>query len=374
MKIAIIGKLFASIQVTSAMGQERFIYYLSYLLAKKGHTVTLFASGDSRIEGVKIIPVIKKSFWKASKDPKKVLNCESGRSYGEREAIGYLKTLYYLRNHAKDFDIVHDNSDNFEILGLHKFLVSLPLMSTLHLPPQYLVNLNKIVGQELDNYYIAISQKQKKLAKKIKIFDVVYNGVDLKKFSFSEDYREHLSWIGRIDPYKGLGAAIEVAEKAEVSLKIAGPIYNEKYFKEEIQPRLNKRIRYVGELSGLKLKRFYKRSKAVLFPVRWEEPFGFVMIEAMACGTPVIAFRRGAVPELIVQEKTGFICPKDKVSSMIKAVRKIYSMSDSHYRRIRINCRKHVEENFSINKMVENYEKVYQKVIDDWKTKNNKMK
>ncbi|MCL5407206.1 MAG: glycosyltransferase family 4 protein [Patescibacteria group bacterium] len=370
MRIAIIGKLFASIQITSAMGQERFIYYLSYLLAKKGHEVTLFASSDSRIEGVKIIPVIKKNFWKASRNPKKVLNCEAGRAYGEREALGYLKTLYYLRNHTKDFDIVHDNSDNFEILGLHKFLVDLPLMSTLHLPPYYLATLNKMTVEELGNYYIAISKKQKKIAKKIKVFDVVYNGVDLKKFSFSEDSKERLSWIGRIDPYKGLGAAIEVAEKAKVPLKIAGPIYNEKYFREEIQPRLNKRIRYVGELSGLKLKRFYKRSKAILFPVRWEEPFGFVIVEAMACGTPVIAFRRGAIPELIVQGKTGYICPKDKVPSMVKAVKKLYSMSDRNYKKMRVNCRKHVEENFSVNKMVENYENVYQKVINDWKVKN----
>jgi glycosyltransferase involved in cell wall biosynthesis len=371
MRIAIIGKLFAPIRVTSAMGQERFIYYLSYLLAKKGHEVTLFATGDSRVEGVKVIPVMKKSFWKASKDPRKGLNCEGGRAYGEKEAFGYLKALHYLRNHQKDFDIIHDNSDNFEILGLGKFLINLPLMSTLHLPPGYLESLNKIVGQDLGNYYVAISQKQKKLAKGIKIFDVVYNGVDLRKFSFSEDSRGYFAWIGRLDPFKGLGAAIEVAERAKISLRIAGPIFNEKYFNEEIKPRLNKRIRYVGELSGLKLKRFYKRSKAVLFPIRWEEPFGLVIVEAMACGTPVIAFRRGAVPELIVQGKTGFICPKDKNSSMVKAVAKLNSMSHHRYKKMRIDCRKHVEENFSIGKMVDRYEVTYQKVLDAWKNKNH---
>lgn len=372
MRIAIIGKLLAPIRTTSAMGQEKFTYNLAHLLAKRGHEVTLFTSSDSKVEGVKIVPVIKKSYWTASKKiPKEKISLNLGRMYATRESIGYLKTLYYLRSHKHDFDIVHDNTDEYGIIGLHKFLVNLPLVSTVHVPPKYLQNLNNFISyQELDNYYIAISKKQKKMVRNARVFDIIYNGIDTRKFSYSEKPLNYLGWIGRLDPNKGLGAAIEVATKTKSKLRIAGPIQNQKYFDEEIKPKLGKNIKYLGPLSGRKLVRFYKKSKAILFPIRWEEPFGLVMAEAMSCGTPIIAFRRGSVPEIVVQGKTGFICPKDKTSSMVKAVEKINSMNKKQYVHIRENCRKHVEENFTLARMVDNYEKVYQKIINDWKEKN----
>ena len=109
---------------------------------------------------------------------------------------------------------------------------------------------------------VELAKKIKKLAKKIKIFSVVYNGIDLRKFSFSADPKKFLTWVGRVDPYKGLGAAIQVAEKTKYRLSIAGPIQNQRYFNEEIKPKLNKNIKYYGPLSGRKLVRFYKNSKA----------------------------------------------------------------------------------------------------------------
>jgi glycosyltransferase involved in cell wall biosynthesis len=375
MKIAIIGKLYAPIRTTTAMGQEKFTYNLARLLAKRGHQVTLFASGESIVDGVKVIPIIKKSFFTISeKNAKKktIISPNSSYSYGLNEAKGYLKTLYYLRSHKQNFDIVHDNTDELEVIGLHKFLVDLPFVSTIHIPPAYLKNLDKMVRNEtLNNYYIAISKKQSKMVKKARVFDVVYNGIDTKKFTYSERSLNHLSWIGRLDPNKGLGAAIEVATKTKSRLRIAGPIQNQKYFDEEIKPKLGKNIKYLGPLSGRKLVRFYKKSKAILFPIRWEEPFGLVMAEAMSCGTPIIAFRRGSVPELVIQGKTGFICPKDKTESMIKAVKKLKSMKKSQYIHMRENCRSHVEKNFTLEKMAENYEKVYQKIIDNGMDKVN---
>lgn len=368
MRIAIIAKLYAPIRTTTAMGQEKFIYNLAKILAKNGHQVTLFASGESRVEGVKIIPIIKKSFRTLSE--KNNLTPASMYRVGLREDRGYLEILYYLRSHQNDFDIVHDNTDELGIIGLYKFLVNLPLVSTIHVPPAYLKNLDKMVGNSvLGNYYIAISKKQRKMVKKAKVFDVVYNGIDTRKFSFSEKSLGYFAWIGRLDPNKGLGAAIEVATKTKSRLRIAGPIQNQKYFDEQIKPKLGKNIKYLGPISGRKLVKFYKMSKAILFPIRWEEPFGLVMAEAMSCGTPIIAFRRGSVPELVVQGKTGFICPKDKVSSMIKAVQKICSMTDERYSKMRLDCRQHVEKNFTLEKMVNNYEEVYQKVINDYKSK-----
>jgi len=370
MRIAIIGKLFAPINITSNMGMETFTYNLADLLVKRGHEVTLFASGDSRVDGAKVMPLIKKSYFglnkKLSKDKKSM---GVGYGYGGAEKRGYLKSLFYLRTHKYDFDIIHDNTD--EIIGLSSLLVDLPFVSTIHLPFEYLKDLEKTVYKEkLANYYVAISKKQKKMVKNTPVFDVVYNGINSRKFGFSEKSRGYLAWIGRLDPNKGLGAAIEIANKTKTKLRIAGPIQGQKYFDEQIKPKLNKNIKYYGPLTGRKLVRFYKGAKALLFPIRWEEPFGLVMAEAMSCGTPIIAFRRGSVPELVEQHKTGLICPKDNIESMIKAVKKIYSMSDSSYKKMRKNCRKRVEENFTLEKMVENYEKVYQRVIDDWKKKN----
>ena len=373
MRIAIIAKLYAPIRTTSSMGQEKFVYNLACLLAKKGHDVTLFAAPGSRVEGVKVISLIKESFWtEQNRKHKKEDDLNPVMNYcaGINEIEGYNKILFYLRKHKNDFDVIHDNSDKMAIIANAKFLVDLPLVSTLHVPPDYLHRLNKIIGEkELNNYYVSISKKQRKLAKNVKIFDVVYNGIDVTKFTFSAKSLSYLAWIGRVVPSKGLGAAMEIAEKTKTKLRIAGPIQNQQYFDKDIKPRLGKNIKYLGPLSGRKLIRFYKKAKALLFPIRWEEPFGLVMAEAMACGTPIIAFRRGSVPELVVQNKTGYICPRDKTASMIKAVKKIYALSDEKYLEIRKNCRQHVEAKFTLDKMEENYVEVYSKAILDWKQK-----
>ena len=292
-----------------------------------------------------------------------------------KEIIGYLKIIFYLKQHKNDFDLVHDNSLYFLPLILGNELIPLPLIATLHVPitnfslPDILKDLN--ISND-NNYYIAISDSQKQMIKNLKIFDVNYNGIDEKRFIFNDKSDNYLLWVGRIVPEKGLEKAIEVAIKTNMELKIAGSIADRGLFEKQIKPIISrqKNIIYLGEKLGQNLVKLYQKAKILLFPIDWEEPFGLVMVEAMACGTPVIAFRRGSVSEVIKDGEAGFICPPGDLDCMVKTVKGIYEVPEEKYRAMRHACRKHVEENFTVEKMVDGYEKVYQQVIADWKQKN----
>lgn len=377
MRIALIAKLFAPVSPLSTGGTETFVYNLAKVLSCKGHQVTVFGSGDSEIgDKVKLISVTKISFWQKYVDNPKIFEQFSeSRKAASEESIGYIKTLYYLKEHIDDFDIIHDNSLYFLPLILHQELVKLPLVATLHVPidkfktPEIIKDLN--IREKINNYYIAISENQKRQASNLDIFDINYNGINVDRFSFCDKSENYLLWIGRIVPEKGLEKAIEVAIKVNMPLKIIGSIADEGYFNDKIKTEIEKykNIEYLGEKSGQELVELYQKAKIFLFPIDWEEPFGLVLVEAMACGTPVVAYNRGAVAEIVKEGVTGFICPAGDIDAMIKAVKKIYKIPEEEYRTMRWACRKHVEENFTIEKMVEGYEKIYQKVIDDWKKK-----
>ena len=377
MRIALIAKLFAPVSSLSTGGTETFVYNLAKVLSCKGHQVTVFASGDSEIGGkVKVIPVTKISFWQKYVDNPKIFEQFSeSRKAASEESIGYIKTLYYLKEHIDDFDLIHDNSLYFLPLILHQELVKLPLVATLHVPidkfktPEIIDDLN--IKEKINNYYIAISENQKKQVTNLDIFDINYNGIDADRFGFCDKSENYLLWIGRIVPEKGLEKAIEVAIKVNMPLKIIGSIADESYFNDKIKNKIeqHENIEYLGEKSGQEIVELYQKAKIFLFPIDWEEPFGLVLTEAMACGTPVVAFNRGAVSEIIQDKVTGFICPPNDVGSMISSVERINKMTDSEYMAMRRACCNHVMENFTLQKMVEGYEKIYQRVIDDWKKK-----
>lgn len=377
MKIALIAKLFAPVSPFSTGGTETFVYNLARELHRRGHRVTVFASGGSRIDdGIKLIPLVEESYWqKYSRDPDLFKQLLVPRRAMGQENIGYLKALFYLRKNLNSFDIIHDHSLHFLPLVLHHYLISLPLVATLHVPvetskiPSIIKELD--LDQEIENYYVAISQNQKNNSKNLKIFEINYNGIDEKRFKFFDRGGDDLIWVGRIVPEKGLDKAIEVAVKTKSSLKIIGSIADETYFKTKITPMIkeDKNISYLGEKTGSDLINLYQQAKILLFPIDWEEPFGLVMVEALSCGTPVVAFRRGSVPEIIKDGQTGFICPPGDIEAMTKATKKIYAMPEEEYQAMRKTCRKHVEENFTVEKMVDGYERVYEKVIEDYKSK-----
>jgi glycosyltransferase involved in cell wall biosynthesis len=205
--------------------------------------------------------------------------------------------------------------------------------------------------------FVAISKHQKKQAPGVNIVRVIYHGLPLERYPFSEKPKDYVLWLSRIGPDKGTGEAIDIAKLAGEKLIIAGPIFPQyaDYFEFRIKPLIDgKKIKFVGAADFKKKIELFQGAKAFLFPVKRPEPFGLVVIEAMACGTPVIAFKQGSMPELIKDGVTGFL-----VNSIEEAV---LALKDIHKIK-REDCRKWVQENFGLRRMVNRYEKLYKKIL-----------
>lgn len=207
-----------------------------------------------------------------------------------------------------------------------------------------------------NQFYVSISNNQRLPAPELPYIGTIYNGVDLKEFPFSAKHQEYLLFVGRIVPEKGVHKAIEIAKKTNHKLLIIGPTYADQlyYFESKIKPHLNDRIQYLGFMEHKQVVKYFQGAKAFLMPINWEEPFGLAMVEAMACGTPVLAFRKGSVPEVVAHGKTGFIV--NSMKEMITAVGKVDKID-------RLKCREHVKQYFSAEAMVNNYEAAYKNVI-----------
>jgi len=341
LKIAQIAPLWFPIPPEKYGGTERIISFLTEELVKRGHDVTLFAPGDSKTKA-KLVPFVKKGV------------ISSG--------IAWQDYWWNLINHsiaferAKEFDIIHSH---WIIMGAcFQRFVKTPVVHTMHNIPD-----KTHLRWEVLNYYkndlnpVFISESEKNNSPvKFKNSWVVYNGIDLKPFNFNPKPKNHFIWIARICQAKGTKEAIQIAKKAGVKLLLAGQLqpHHQEYFEKEIKPELNSNIQYIGEISEKELSNFYGQGKVCLYPINWEEPFGLVMAESMACGTPVIVFDRGSAKEVVKDGKTGFIV--NTIDEAVEAIKKIGQID-------RNECRKRVEDNFSIKKMVDGYEKVYYDIL-----------
>jgi glycosyltransferase involved in cell wall biosynthesis len=336
--------------VTSEIAEE---------LTKRGYDVTAFATGDSKLS-CKIIPVKETG---VIDDP----TVPGPKIY---EFLTYEKLL----EHRNDFDVLSSHI-TFHILPFVEFLnypVVINLQSDYSNP-----HFKKIFYTHKDYYYVSLYDGQRKFLPELNYVATIHHGIKVEDFIYSQEPQDQFAFLGRTSPVKGLDVAIEVAKKAQVKLLIGArsdpTLEAEDFYKKKIKPQLdNKQIVWLGELGQKEKIELLKDSKALIFPIKWEEAFGLVMIEAMACGTPVIAYDRGAVSEVVEDGKTGFICPADDKDALTRAIKKIDQMPEEEYIQMRKNCRKRIEENFSLEKMVDGYEKVYQKVIDDWRKKHEK--
>jgi len=271
-------------------------------------------------------------------------------------------------------DIVHAYHD----FGAHYFneLTHFPTVYTLHDPlPQ---TKDTIEYHRLSKFtqhnYVSISNSQRKGVIDLNFTDTVYHGLDLKDFEFENSPEERLIYFGRVLEDKGTDISIEVALASKIPLHIATSVANanksEGFYNAKIAPYIDgKNVVLGGFVQGKEKSDFIKKGKAFIFPLRWEEPFGLTIIEAMACGTPVIAYNRGSVSELVRDGVTGFVIePEDSKNEsgfvikkkgkegLMEAIGRVGEID-------RQACRKHVEDNFSVDKMVENYEKVYKKIL-----------
>lgn len=352
LKIAQVAPLWVTIPPKKYGGIERIIAMLCDGLVERGHDVTLFASPGSETKA-KLVSVFDKPLIEAN--------------------ITWSNPIWNLKNLSKayemainkNFDIIHCHLD---VWGLFfQNLTETPTLHTMH-NPLYRTNADATKDDRLRLFrdesfrtnivFISQSAKDQAMVKfPEKRARVIYNGIDLSHFNFNNFGGEHFVWIARINKHKGIENAIQAAEKLGAKLLLAGRIdpTQTEYFENIIKPHLNENIKYLGELSEFQLSEFYGTAKALLYPIEWEEPFGLVVAEAMACGTPVIAYRRGSMLELIEDNKTGFVVDSD-VNQLTEAMGKIEQIN-------RALVRRQVEQRFGKERMVDDYERAYYELI-----------
>lgn len=343
MRIAQIAPLWIPIPPHTYGGTELIISWLCDELVKRGHEVTLFASGESKTKA-KLVSVWPSSLWKANlRTPHAVFS------------LMYQKLIEMQEN----FDIIHDHCE-FYTCPYSKFLKP-PIVTTLHHP---LTEETITLYKKFPNInFVAISKNQRKQGPGVNIVKTIYHGLPLEKYPFNEKPKDYLLWLSRIGPDKGIAEAIDIAKLAGEKLIISGNILPQyaDYFEFRIKPLIDgKKIQFVGASDFPKKIELFKNAKAFLFPVKRPEPFGLVVIEAMACGTPVIAFNRASLPELIAEGKTGFLV--NSIEEACQALKKIEKIS-------RKDCQEWVKKNFSLKRMVNRYEKLYKKVLKKYEEK-----
>jgi len=257
---------------------------------------------------------------------------------------------------VSQFDIIHFHCDYVHFPLVRRY--AHPTVTTLH-GFVHLHDLRDLLDEYRDVPLVSISDDQRASTPNANWQGTVHHGLPRDLHTFSPHGGEYLAFLGRISPEKGLERAIEIARRTGIQLKIAAKIYEEDraYYERNIQPLLEESasfVQFVGEVGGRAKDEFLGKAKALLFPVDWPEPFGLVMIEAMACGTPVIGWRNGSVPEVIQHGVNGFV-----VSSVDEAVQCVNRLSGIH----RDTCRKIFETTFPVEKMTANYLRMYKKVI-----------
>lgn len=347
LKIAQIAPLWFSIPPEKYGGAERIVFLLCEGLKKRGHKVTLFAAGNSKTR-VKIISLVKENLY--------------SKGVPWEDWLWHNFAFSFVTKIAKNFDIVHSHLPLFGLFFQH--FSKTPFLHTFHgLPPKEGYQWEVLKNFENSNVVFISKKEKKNCPVKFKRAFVIYNGIDISKFKFNPRPKNHFIWIGRFARKKGVKNAILIAKKMKIKLFLAGQIQpiHQDFFQKEIKPLLNEKIKYLGELPQNRLSKFYGEAKAFIYPLEWEEPFGLCPVEAMACGTPVITFSLGAMPEVVKDGKTGFLVPflkNDKINleGIMDAIKKVDEIK-------RENCRKWVEENFTAEKMVKNYEKIYYKLL-----------
>lgn len=349
MKIAIIIPPFTTLPVSGQGGTERIAEGMINELIRRGHQTTLIGAGQCQTKA-KFVQIFPKTITEQKFDAAYI---ESSRPL--RIETAYItKVMKYLLDYGQNFDVVFNHMrGGYLLIPLAKFLKP-PIISVLHLP--LFEEVVDALSQFENPNIVSISNAQRKPAQgRVKFLATIYNGVDLKEFPFNEKPKDYFLFMGAMGEHKAPHLAIEACQKAGVKLVLAGGKIREPYFSKQVKPKIDKKqIQYIGEVSSQKRVELLQNARALLFPIIWEEPFGLVMIEAMACGTPVIAFNHGAVPEVIENKKTGFVV--EDVSGMIEAIKKIDSIK-------RIACRQLVEQKFTYERMVDDYLKTAIKVM-----------
>lgn len=303
-------------------------------LVRSGLDVTLFATGDSQTSG-KLLAVCPHPYSEDSSVDPKVAECLHISEVFER---------------SREFDLIHNH---FDFLPLtYSGLIDTPVVTTIHgFSSQSIIPVYKKYNAR--GHYVAISEADKSPA--LDYIATVHHGIDVAQFPFSETEGAYLLFFGRIHPHKGVYEAIQVAQRVGIKLVIAGIVQDREYFETRVEPHLDgDHVEYLGAVGPAQRPDVLGKALALLHLISFDEPFGLSLVEAMACGTPVIAFGRGSMPEIIIDGKTGYIVAD--IAQAVDAVAAVRSLD-------RVACRKDVERRFSQTRMVDDYVRVYRKIL-----------
>jgi glycosyltransferase involved in cell wall biosynthesis len=344
MKIAQIAPLYESVPPKLYGGTERVVSYLTEALVELGHEVTLYASGDS-ITSATLRPMSKGAL---RLDPRSI-----------DPVADHVKMMEQVHRAHEDFDVVHSHIDYIGFPYLRRMRTA--NLTTLH-GRLDISNLQPLYDEFVDIPVISISDAQRGPLPKARWRATVYHGLPERLYRLNEAQGAYLAFLGRISPEKRVDTAIHIARRVGMPLKIAAKVdkADTLYFERTIRPLIDGRnVEFIGEIGEKDKGDFLGNALALLFPIEWPEPFGLVMIEAMACGTPVIAFPNGAVPEVMQPGVTGFVV-KD-VENAAKAVEKVRQLD-------RKRCREVFETNFTATRMAENYLAAYTRELEETST------
>jgi glycosyltransferase involved in cell wall biosynthesis len=339
MRIAQVAPLYESVPPKLYGGTERVVSWLSEELVRLGHDVTLFASGDSMTTA------------------KLVAGCHESLRLSP-ESIDYLAhhfvQMEQVLRHKDEFDLIHFHTDylHYPLSRRERYTHVTTLHGRLDIPD--LVPLYNVYGEMP---VISISDAQREPLPRLNWQGTVHHGLPIDSYKFQRKPGTYLAFLGRTSPEKGLDGAIEIARAAGMPLKIAAKVdkADQEYFETVIQPLLDSSgVEFVGEIGYPEKNEFLGNAAALLFPIAWPEPFGIVMIEAMACGTPVIAYPFGSVPEVVEDGVSGYL-----VSDQAAAVDAIKNIDQIDRKKVR----KHFDQYFTADRMALDYLKIYERMV-----------
>lgn len=336
MKIAIVSTPFVSVPPRKYGGTELFISHLTEKLIDRGHNITLFATGDSK-----------------SRAELEFLFPSGQWPINQMDELSHIAFAAKRIQSMKEIELVHINSPY--ALPFANML-GIPTVVTLHHPRTQ--EFSSLYLQYPEAHFVAISQSQKNEEVALPNMSVIHHGLDPNAYPPSERAGNYVAFLGRLAPEKGPDSAIRAAQYAGVPIQLAGSVHwvDNDFYNDHLRRLLGlPNVQWLGEVDHVQKVSLLQGAQALLVPIRWEEPFGLVIIEAMLCGTPVIAFRRGSAPELVENGVTGFLVDSEK--EMAETIK--YRLPSFN----RINCRKRAVERFSTNTMVERYEKLFQSIL-----------
>jgi glycosyltransferase involved in cell wall biosynthesis len=342
MKILQIAPLWESVPPPAYGGTEAVVHLIVEELVKEGHDVTLCASGDS-VTSARLQAVYPRSLRSAN-------DLECKQMYSWQHAALALK-------HARSYDIIHNHAGE-EVMALSHLVPDVPMLTTMHCN---ITSDARFIWDRYHGYYNTISWAQRRLMPDVrggKFTGVAYNPIDVPSFPFQERKEDFLLFLSRISPEKGPHLAVEVARRTGRRLVIAGKVdpADHAFFLGTIEPLIDgDRVVFLGEADAWLKRDLYRRASCIVMPIMWEEPFGLVMAEAQACGTPVVTFARGAAPEIVRNGKTGFVV--QTLDEMVNAVQMVREIAPS-------DCREWVAS-FDAPLIAERYLALYTAILQE---------